>query len=155
MTHSSDLEMVCGQCHARTAVTQTTMLAVVRGAGMLRREKEPDEAIVEELFGAALQQHPCPQCGAPGCTLEERDLGDDADWGLARKCVGCGKAILAERLEVIPDTTQCAACAANGPPAEALTEDDFCPRCGSRMVTRQSGGAGVTRYQFVCSTGCR
>ena len=117
----------------------------LRGVGMLKREKEPNPGLVEELFLQTAGRFACPECRAVGLTAGE-PREEEVDWGEARSCDECGKPIPPERLEVFPDATVCAACKEAGP----TTEREFCPQCGAVLQMRRSGGAGISRYVMVC-----
>jgi predicted RNA-binding Zn-ribbon protein involved in translation (DUF1610 family) len=42
------------------------MLRWLQRAGMMRRAKEPDEAMIAELFAQTAGRFSCPQCGHAG-----------------------------------------------------------------------------------------
>jgi predicted RNA-binding Zn-ribbon protein involved in translation (DUF1610 family) len=126
------------------------MLRWLQSAGMMRRAKEPEAPLIEELFAQSGDRFACPQCGRMGLLVEDADddWSDDA-WGEARKCARCGKPIPAERLEIFPNATHCAACQQTADSAEADTPE-YCPRCGAIMTLRAARIGGVQRYQMVC-----
>lgn len=83
---------------------------------------------------------------------------DDVElWGDPNPCEVCGKMIPAERLAVFPDSKVCAACQGKLDRGESVGNVEYCPRCGSPMTLRPTRGAGIMRYQMVCSQGsqCR
>src|SRR5690606_20163446 len=99
-----------------------------------------------------LPQLPCQRCGKKG--LEQRDEPieeelDPEEWGEARRCAVCRAAIHSDRLEILPDTQLCAACAAAGKTPEA-DEREFCPRCGAELHVATSGAGGLARYAMRC-----
>ncbi|QDU94440.1 TraR/DksA C4-type zinc finger protein [Lignipirellula cremea] len=150
-------EIACPACGDARVGGAAKRLEIIQQAGMLRREKKPDEAMLDELFTIAVSRMACLQCGALGLTAGQAvDDFDDEDSGLVQRlCASCSKPIPSERLEVFPDAQQCAGCKEKGaPPAGPLTEEDFCERCGARMVLYQSR-SGLHRFSMVCSDGCR
>ncbi len=129
------------------------MLDWLRGVQMARRDAAPEPELLGELFRVAAPRFACPQCGAVGLSTTDAQDEDDEDWGMARKCEGCGRPIARERLEVFPDTRLCVLCQAKNDRGEAAGPDEYCPRCGSVMTLSQSR-RGVTRYVMTCPN-CR
>ena len=126
------------------------MLRWLHRAGMMRRAKEPDEAMIAELFAQTAGRFSCPQCGRAGLIVEDAgDDGGDEAWGMARRCAGCGRPIPPERLEVFPAATHCAACQSSVDSPDA-DEPDYCARCGSIMTLRATRTGGVQRYAMTC-----
>ena len=146
------IDLSCPDCHWRQACGPQGTADWLRKAGMLKRNREPSADELAELLLAAAVRLPCPECGHDG--LLARDAADEAeDWPDARPCQDCGRPISAERLEALPRATLCAACQRGeerGDPSVS-EEADYCPRCGSPMTVRKSGGTGITRYVAVCS----
>ena len=66
----------------------------------------------------------------------------------------CARTLPSERLEALPDARLCTACQTKSDHGELNGPAEYCPRCGSVMAVRQSGGAGVTRYVMSCPS-CR
>lgn len=119
---------------------------------MLRRNAQPDAALLAELVADAAPRLTCAECDSVGLTVLNETY-DDAEWGELRKCTACGEAISAERLEVFPDTRRCTACQKREEQPPPPSEDsDFCPRCGTPLQTRTSAGGGLTRYRLFCPT---
>jgi DNA-directed RNA polymerase subunit M/transcription elongation factor TFIIS len=145
----SDRQLRCPDCSYVEVVGLSEMLRRLQSAGMMRRAKEPDEAVIEELFLQTAPRFPCPECGRTGLVVEDVDV--DADWGTARLCARCRRPIPPERLEIFPGATLCAACQqADEAAGEAdPATPDYCPRCGSIMTLRASG-AGMSRYVMTC-----
>ena len=117
---------------------------------MLKRAREPAPELMLELLATAVQRLRCPACGQVGLALQEVDEGawQTSTQHTARKCAACGRPISPERLDVIPDTTNCASCARSpAPPDEAV---DYCPKCGAVMSLRVGRGGGLTRYRLSC-----
>ncbi len=130
------------------------MVEWLRRARQVRRDAEPDPALLGELFRVGAAKFVCPQCSTAGLAVAPPTADNDEDWGMARKCEGCGKPIPAERLEVCPNTTLCTVCQAQSDRGGLAGPAEYCPRCVNLMVLRQSRAAGVTRYVMSCS-GCR
>ena len=86
-------------------------------------------------------------------------VGVEADnFGLLREnagkfaaAIGLSPAKVRERLELLPDTTFCAACQRKAERGETTTETEYCPKCGAPMAVRLSRAAGLTRYVLVCT----
>ena len=146
-------------------------MARLRLVGQLRRDKEPDEAIVEALLDDAVGRMTCPGCKRIGLLAADTDAeGNDTkdnhtkdaaewdDWQAAVLCEVCRKPIDPERLEALPQTRRCTECQGQAE-AGTLPDDDieFCPKCGSLVELRVSRGSGLTRYQRFCtgSPACR
>jgi len=55
-------ELTCRECGWRTVCGYDDAIARLRIVGQLRREREPDEALVETLFVEAAPQMTCPIC---------------------------------------------------------------------------------------------
>ena len=153
------LRWKCPACSHCEETPQDALYQRLRGAGLLRRVKA-DEAkdldFLLELARSVKAQLTCPDCGS-GNYLPELP-GDDAvfDWGDQRKCARCKATISAERLEVFPETTLCAACQQKDECADAGSaefSEEYCPRCGTPMQVRQRRGRGVAAYELVCP-GC-
>ena len=151
---SDSVELHCPQCTYATVCGTTSMIGWLRRARLLKRDVTPELDLLAELFRASAGKFACPDCGAVGLAVRDVDDGDDEAWGMARKCDGCGRPIPRERVEALPNVRLCVACQSGDDRGEAAGERDFCPRCGSVMVVRQSGGAGLARYALVCPA-CR
>jgi DNA-directed RNA polymerase subunit M/transcription elongation factor TFIIS len=128
------------------------MLRRLQAAGMMRRAKEPDTAITEELFIQSAGRFSCPECGRAGLIAEEaKDDWSEEAGGTSRRCARCRQPIPPERLEIFPAATLCAGCqqtSEKDDDAGAQTPE-YCPRCGSVMALRGAKG-GVARYVMVC-----
>ena len=119
------------------------MLERLHQRGMLKRASKPPPDLLMELFANALPRLECSQCQRPGLQLQEID---EQGWDTGRSCQSCGKRIPVERLEVLPETQYCTACAAV--PADG-PEGEYCPKCGALMSIRPSR-RGLTRYELSC-----
>jgi hypothetical protein len=61
------------------------MLARLRELGMLRRDKDPSQDLVAELFASAADRMVCPACDHQGLTVTEaEDEWDDESWNAGR-----------------------------------------------------------------------
>ncbi len=111
----------------------------------MRRAKNPEAALVVELFRQSREDFECPECDA--VLLIEVPAQDD--WPAARKCDGCGQPIPSARIEALPAATMCAACQEKTERGEAVGEAEYCPHCGGILVMRKAA-AGITRYVMRC-----
>lgn len=125
------------------------MLDWLRGVKMVRRDTQPDEELLGELFRAAAARLTCPHCQAVGLAVTPAKLEDDEDWKMARACEECGRPIPRERLEILPQSRLCAECQGRLDRGESEDSPQYCPKCGSVMKLRQSR-RGVTRYEMIC-----
>jgi len=144
-------ELICRNCGWRTICGLDDAVARLRLIGRLRRDKAPDEAVVETLFVESAPRMTCPVCKDK--QLSARPSGDDeADWSAAVLCEICREPIAAERLEAIPNAKRCAACATKSEHGDLPeVEPDFCPHCGALIEVRATRGSGITRYKRVCT----
>jgi hypothetical protein len=147
-------ELTCSACGKREVVGPLQMLERLRGAGMLKRDKEPDWELVRELFRTQPAVHGCGSCGSGSISLKPHVEGDDEEWGDTRCCERCRAKIPADRLEIFPGTRLCVACqqAQDRGPVEA--EPEYCPRCGTIMQLRLSQSSGIAHYVMYCPA-CR
>jgi RNA polymerase-binding transcription factor DksA len=81
---------------------------------------------------------------------------DSTEWdGPAKVCAACGARIPPERIAIYPDMHLCAACQSKAERGQTPDgHDDYCPRCGTRMIVRQRRGSGISAYEQTCPT-CR
>ena len=138
----------CPSCSAQQRLTDEQMLVRLQDQGMLRREKNPDIALVRELLTTAAEQFRCTKCDCAGLVV-----GDDweEEWTNETRCSACQAVIPAERLAVFPDTQRCSACQAKNETGEFNAGDaDYCSYCGGLMKLRKRGGAGLSGYDMVC-----
>ncbi|MCI0334983.1 MAG: TraR/DksA C4-type zinc finger protein [Planctomycetes bacterium] len=128
--------------------------ARLRLIGLLRREPDPQENVLAELFVGSAARMTCPICKEKGLVATPADAADPDgdDWQAAVLCEMCREPIPLERLEAIPGAKRCAACQGK---AEAGTLDDvepeYCPQCGAIVEIRVSRGGGITRYKRFCT----
>lgn len=148
------VELACSHCNWTNQCGPGAMLRWLRDVRQVRRDAEPEPELLGELFRIAAPKYTCPKCAAVGLVVREVPEEDDEAWCMARPCESCRKPIPAERLEVFPNTRLCTACQAKSDRGELTGPAEYCPRCGSVMALRQSGGAGVTRYVMSCPS-CR
>jgi hypothetical protein len=120
---------------------------------MLKREDARDLDVLLQLARAAAGRLSCSECGGSLTfdTVEERD-----EWELlSRECSACGVMIPAERLALFPASELCARCQERIDGGQSPDQhDDYCPRCGARMVVRRRRGEGIAGYEQVCPA-CR
>ncbi|MFT7641316.1 MAG: hypothetical protein ACI9G1_003063 [Pirellulaceae bacterium] len=142
-------QLTCVHCEHKWMNNPVELVKSLRQFGMLRRHKDPDVALLKELFSSAADRFSCPACENNGAKMEQvEDDWDDA-WDAGRKCKKCSEMIPAERIEIFPDSEYCAKCqqaANNGDDIEA----EYCPKCGMIMQMRQSGRGGVSHYVMYC-----
>lgn len=140
--------LYCPACQHKKLVGYSEKLRTLHALGKLRRAKNPEPDLVQELFVTSLPQLSCSGCGSADLELRSQvvEEEDPEFWGEARRCEVCREPLMPERLEIFPDTVRCAACLSKPDPE---TEDDFCPSCGDRLTTRLAGG-GLTRYRRSC-----
>ena len=112
---------------------------------MLRRDAQPDEAIVEELLKSAGDRLLCPECDE---VVTVNDAPED-DWSDTKPCEACGDSISAERLSALPNASLCLSCQTLEDRGEILGPQEYCPRCGNIMVMRQKPG-GYFLYCEAC-----
>lgn len=148
-----DLEIRCAACGWGLVCGAKETAAWLRRRGLLRENSEatPDE--LEEILRGVAPRQACPQCQAVG--LQVLTVNDDVDWPEARLCEACRQPIAPERLEVFPNATRCTACERAEESGAPPQLDEYCPRCGSRMVVRAARSPGLARYELVCSAGSR
>lgn len=147
--------LTCRKCGWRTLSGRDDLVARLRLVGQLRREKEPDDSIVEALIADSARHMTCPTCKHIGLTVKEGDAEEEevaGDWQEAVLCEVCRQAIAPERLEFFPDARRCAGCQ-HLTETDALPHDDveYCPRCGSLVELRVSRAGGLTRYKRFCT----
>src|SRR5438874_2340816 len=105
-------ELICRACGWRTVCGPDDAVARMRLIGLLRREREPNDALVETLFVEAAPRMTCPLCKEKGLFAQPSEIEESGDWQAAVLCEVCREPIPPERLEAIPGTTRCATCAA-------------------------------------------
>jgi len=152
----------CRACGWRTIAGPDELVARLRLVGQLRREKEPDDQIIDALLAEAAPRMTCSGCRNIGLRVAEADEemdqapGDPGDWQAAVLCEACRQPIDPERLEVLPTTRRCTACQHQADTGTAADEQvEFCPKCGAVVELRVSRGTGITRYKRFCTAGCR
>jgi predicted RNA-binding Zn-ribbon protein involved in translation (DUF1610 family) len=138
----------CSECGWQRVWGPEEMQQQLRAHGQLKRATNPEPELVRELLARLLPQIGCPDCGATELGWSTQ-LEDFEDWGDAKACEVCKQIIPAERLEVFPQATRCAAC--QDKPAPATEDADFCPRCGGLLAVRQQRGSGISRYVVSCA----
>jgi len=145
-------ELTCRQCGWRTVCGRDDAVARLRLIGLLRREREPDDQLVEALLVDATPRMTCPICKEKQLRVRPSVDDQSGDWITAVLCELCREPVPPERLEAVPGTKRCALCAAKAESGEiAEVEPDFCPNCGAIVEVRASRGSGITRYKRVCT----
>ena len=158
----------CPHCQHTRPWTAADRLAWMQQAGYLRRQKDPANDIVAEMFRLKLSELPCPNCQRPGSKIVANVQAiedDDSQWDTAapaaesttavRYCSDCREQIDPDRLEFFPETTRCVACQRKQENGEStgnnasFTEDDLCPRCGDFLQTRRNRSS-LTPYRVQC-----
>src|SRR5690349_864557 len=103
--------LTCPECRWRTVCGPADIASRLRLVGMLRRDGDPDEAIMVALLPEAAARMICPGCKRIGLVVGDADEADDEDdWQTAVLCDRCRQPIDPERLEVFPNTRRCVAC---------------------------------------------
>jgi hypothetical protein len=145
-------ELTCRQCGWRTVCGRDDAAQRLRLIGLLRRESEPAEDLVEALLVESAPRMTCPLCKEKTLFARPSECEDASDWQAAVLCEVCREPIAPERLEAIPGAKRCAACAMKAESGQiAEVEPDFCPHCGALVQLRVSHGGGLTRYKRVCT----
>ncbi|MEN0109368.1 MAG: TraR/DksA C4-type zinc finger protein [Planctomycetota bacterium] len=151
--------LTCGACGWRTVERAEALASRLRLVGLLRRDTDPDDAIVAALLEEAAGRMTCPGCKSIGLTPGDADAveDDEDDWQAARLCEVCRQPIPPERVEALPGVKRCFACQSRAESGADAAEDepDFCPRCGALVELRVSRAGGLTRYRRFCTAGCR
>ncbi len=150
MNDYRNMDVCCATCGHVRSVSLGQMVEHLRGLGMFKRQKEPDPQLVCELYASQIPLLRCGECGRIGFDAHAEEELDDAQWGGLRACEVCGQAIVAERLEVFPDTRRCTGCQGVADRGEDAVDTEYCPRCGAIMEMRLRGGAGITGYAMRC-----
>src|SRR5437879_5799851 len=92
-------ELICRACGWRTICGRDDAVARLRLIGLLRRERDPDDELVEELFVEAAPRMTCPLCKEKSLFARPSEFEEDGDWEPAALCEVCREPIPAERLE--------------------------------------------------------
>jgi hypothetical protein len=112
-------ELNCRHCGWRTVCGLGDAVARLRIIGQLRRDKDPDQSVVEALLVEAAPRMTCPVCKEKKLWAQPNNVaGDDRDWATAVLCDVCREPIAPERLEAIPNVKRCAICAAKAEQGE-------------------------------------
>lgn len=145
-------QLICGNCGWQSVCGCDEAIARLRLIGMLRREPDPDEAVVATLLVEAAPRMTCPLCKEKRLRALPTEQDDADDWQAAVLCEVCREPIDPERLEAIPGTKRCATCQGKSESGQlGEIEADYCPNCGSLIEVRVSRGGGITRYMRVCT----
>lgn len=144
-------QLECPDCGWLTTLGAADIATRLRLLGHLRRDADPDDAVLEELLASSAQNMTCPACKRVGLIARDSQAAQDDDWQAARLCEVCRKPIPPERLEVAPDAHRCVACQTLAENDALPVEPDFCPRCGALVELRVSHAGGRTRYRRFCT----
>ena len=136
----------CPGCDWTELCDVVGMRAWLHAHGMLRRAKDPESAMIVELFRKSRERFECPECD----TVLLIESPQAEDWPEAKACHVCEQPITPARLAAIPTATTCAPCQEKIDRGEPTGEAEYCSSCGGLMVMRQTG-AGVTRFVMRCS----
>jgi RNA polymerase-binding transcription factor DksA len=144
------LEITCPTCRHTAVVGPLAIVDWLRRERRIRGDVEHEPEMIAELFRASADRLRCPQCAAVGLVARTVEAENDEAWGMARPCAVCGRPIDRERLEALPAATLCVACQSRDDRGESPDAPEYCPKCGSAMVVRQTRTPGVTRYVVAC-----
>jgi DNA-directed RNA polymerase subunit RPC12/RpoP len=143
-------EAICVRCDNRERLDPLELIARLRKLGMLKRGDNADGQYLLQLAAAARDRLLCSACGGSGLSVQFAADRDEFE-SPSRPCAACGAAIPAERLELFPESELCAACQQRVDRGQSPDQhDDYCPRCGTRMVVRQRRGSGIAGYEMIC-----
>lgn len=137
------------QCPACGQSRRGDLEDILRAAGHLRRQKEPDADMMWELLKGMLPSWNCHKCGEASLKAAPEEWEDEGDgWLEVKRCQRCKEPIPSERLELFPDEVYCAACrtARDSSPQDVT----YCGRCGSPTELRARNAGGTTRYVEYC-----
>jgi RNA polymerase-binding transcription factor DksA len=145
-------ELKCRECGWRTVCDREDATARLRLIGLLRRESDPDDDLIAALHIETAPRMTCPICKEKKLSASLADDTEAAEWQAAVLCEICRAPIPAERVEAIRGVKRCANCQQQTECGElADDEPEFCPHCGALVKLRLSRGAGITRYERVCT----
>jgi len=146
----------CNACEFRQEFTLESLLQWLRPHGLFRRSTPadfPDSSAVLSVARSGLSRISCPACSKEKLGIQLLEEESDSSWNSCKPCESCGRPIEEERLEALPLSKICMACAKQGGSKSAQALDEFCPRCGDRLTVRGSS-SGISRYSLYCKT-CR
>jgi RNA polymerase-binding transcription factor DksA len=125
------------------------MLRSLQAVGKLKRAKDPEQALIAELFHNSIEEIRCRQCNQYTYEATEADSFEN-DSLAVKGCDRCNTPIDPDRLEIFPHTTHCMKCQQllEANPA-ADEEPDYCPRCGGLMKLSKRS-RGVVKYVLSC-----
>jgi hypothetical protein len=146
------IQLECGACGWWTVCGEAEIVRRLGALGLFRRAPEPPPDLVREVLAANGSRLTCDRCRATGLSVRE---GDDpamaGEWEQVVVCEICRQPISAERLEVLPRATRCAACQGAADRGATFVEPDYCPKCGAIVELRVSRTGGITRYKMWCT----
>ncbi|MCA9120539.1 MAG: TraR/DksA C4-type zinc finger protein [Planctomycetaceae bacterium] len=141
------MELKCPYCSTTEQCGYSQMLKRLQSVGVLRRSKDPEPTLVQELFESTAARLTCLKCERVGMIVREAARDDWDEWNQVVTCGGCRETIPRERLEIFPGIKLCAACQQKEE-AGANDESEYCPRCGEIMTVRLK--SGTSRYFMSC-----
>lgn len=149
----ASIELTCRACGWRTISGRADAIGRLRRVGLLRRDSDPSDELIETLLVESAPKLACPACEAQGLVASAyADDSDDDDWQAAILCEICRQAIPPERVEALPGTRRCVSCQGKAEAGDIGDEEpDFCPHCGALVELRVSTGSGITRYRRFCT----
>ncbi len=144
-----------------TTAAQRHFIAVCRGGALPETDHERAYARFKQAAAAAgLSEAAVAASGfvlPPEQSDEDAGAGDVVDVPV-RPCAACGRPIPPERLEALPEATQCVRCqqSAETAPTDWRTSEVVCPRCAargvqSRMVWRTARDPSISGFFLGCS----
>jgi len=158
----------CPHCRQCRTWTKADRLMWLQRSGFLRKQKDPGDDVVTEMFRLKLQQLPCLNCQTPGVREVSQSLqveNDDEQWdtgsstssvaGGGRFCAECREQIDPDRVELFPEATRCVACQSKFESGQVSGSDagfdagDLCPRCGDFLQTLRNRSSRVA-YRVQC-----
>ena len=101
-------ELICGNCGWRTVCGREDAIGRLRLIGLLRRDPDPDEDLLRELFFESAPRMTCPLCKEQRLRAADHEATsdeEDFDWQAAVLCEICREAIDPERVEALPGGT--------------------------------------------------
>lgn len=152
MAERMEFDLRCPHCQETKRVDRLELAAELRALGMLKRDDTRDAAMLLQLAKAGKLL--CGACGSGGLNIEVAEEADEWD-APTKSCAACGTMIPRERIAIYPDMDLCAACQSKAERGQTPdVHDDYCPRCGTRMIVRQRRGSGLAGYEQICPA-CR
>ena len=144
------MELICPSCNTSNICSVGEMKKWLMKHGKLRRTRDPELELIEELFLVSANKFTCDECGHVGMIVRAAEQLPDDEWDMARRCETCGQPISNERLEIFRNTRVCMSCKDDEERGHPHEEPEYCPRCGGVMEMKPEKGPGITRYEYRC-----